>query len=350
MLSLISESYYSSASDPRDKVYALLGTLGQKESTAIADDVRYTMDVHVDYKSSVSKIYSAIILLIMNERQNFTLLAEFKEPAIGIGREASDITDELPSFVPDLRRIDGQSDSSIAFQDGSPWWRMKPPRYEKIGCLPPSRWSYQAGRTLKMGAVRMANVNAVLSVTRGTEWIPALFSATFALHADCTFHPALLDCLKRAASPNSGDEFMILDGRKERPLHLDTTDDSDKSSSTLITRESPFKQEASQLFDSDLLPSWLCEEIEWRVPKSTRSGDVLVACGPGMLLVLRPRLTGGWYFVGACEVVFVGTPETQQKYAFGERSAEHGFLGLTPLLTDLYTYVRDDEIEEFEIF
>ncbi|KAK5166443.1 uncharacterized protein LTR77_007986 [Saxophila tyrrhenica] len=276
LLNLLEHANYATATDPRDAIYALQGILTSSPDYPSGDTLRYDAALCIDYTSTVAEVYTNVAVMILNARQDFTLLYELEDLAVGTGRSNDDL--DLPSWVPNWRHYTRNTQRS-AVAVGSPW-------RDYYLFYNTHQWKKQAGPVLRLNGLRLAEVQHVLKVKR-SERTSATYSSWRRL-AVCRFYPGLRWYLRSVYRTVYGVDS-----------NYTTTENglSTTATNVLVSTNRGFAEE-SVFFGDDRFLLWLRAELIWYVPKDTRPGDLIVSCCEGWPLVLRRRDQGGWVLVG----------------------------------------------------
>ncbi|KAK3051019.1 hypothetical protein LTR09_007768 [Extremus antarcticus] len=316
------------------------------------DTIRYQVDVTIDYTSSISEVYTTLTLLILNARQDLTLLFELSDGhAIGLGRANTGPSPAGSStWVPDFCQIDWSSiRRSIRVYDTGQYYQADTRTYEpnEQSCQRENRdhkldhdekerklrtWIHQAGPALHLPGVRMAEIDVVQEPNPPDPDLPQKWPAAVTVCSPLGTS-LLRSVLRRDSDCNWVDQ-------SPRPVAVERCEiDTD------------IREEARLLFQSDHLTTWLQHELVWHVSKGTEPGDLVVACGRGWPLILRRRIAGGWGYVGYCEPTVPSHCYSRVPGHNGwRRDFRNGFRGLTPLFQDVCKWAAIEDFEHFEVF
>ncbi|KAK7193948.1 ankyrin and HET domain-containing protein [Paraphaeosphaeria sporulosa] len=102
-MSLIPRTLAFQCTDPRDRVYALLGL---SEGGAI--------DIPVDYNKSLLQVYTDLVVALAAQDGNLSTLVH-----AGVGTRASGSLADMPSWIPDLGNISNSIDADAGFAAGT---------------------------------------------------------------------------------------------------------------------------------------------------------------------------------------------------------------------------------------
>lgn len=136
------------ATDPRDKVYGLMGLL-RKGGIKVPLEVRY-----VD--TSVADVYASVAMALINERRDLKILAFIHHTSADIDTELSD---GMPSWVPRWDRGPGLSALNRNFRPGVVTTACGPHIYAEISASPP--------RTLQLTGLSFDQVDFVSRLMDG---------------------------------------------------------------------------------------------------------------------------------------------------------------------------------------
>lgn len=201
ILDLLRLTSTANASNPRDKVYGILGLATRRDQTGIP----------IDYGFSVARVFAETALHIIRSKASMDVLVDQWNRRCGVpyDREAAK---SLPSWVPDFSRPVRRIPESTA--------RTK--RYNASGARPPSV-QLRNNLGLQMEAVYFDEIEATM-VNCIDEAEPGFELDTFRLITLPSLETLVTPVLRRKSSPNDWRSRLCRDESLARALVLDQHD------------------------------------------------------------------------------------------------------------------------------
>ena len=144
---MLEESWNFDSTDPRDKIYAWMGLVNEKD-VAIAPD----------YDATTAQVYAGLVKTMIEQIGSLTLIA-FTGSAL---REATPPIDGLPSWAPDLRK------GAIGAAGPAPYW-LRPKSFKASSNLSAMGSVSDDLRTLTVSAVKVGRIELIDADRNGSN-------------------------------------------------------------------------------------------------------------------------------------------------------------------------------------